>query len=185
MIETTEVRDEFQTPEVAQEKTQTLSFLRKRWPDQLIRFGTVGIINTVLDLFILNSLLWLFPTTNTLLVLLFNSLAYGIGAINSFLLNKYWTFRHRQPTTVGEVGRFTFTTLLGIGCNDSLIWLANILFRPLIGQDTLWMNASKLIAIAGTVFISYLGMRMWVFVKKPYQTTHSTYSSQQASTLNK
>ena len=144
------------------------SSLRKRWPNQFIRFGIVGILNTTLDLLILNSLLWLFPTTNTQLVLLFNSLAYSIGAINSFLLNKYWTFRQRRTTTMGEVGRFALTTLLGIGCNDCLIWLANILFRPFISQDTLWMNVSKLIAIAGTVFISYIGMRLWVFAKRSH-----------------
>ena len=30
----------------------------------------------------------------------------------------------------------------------------------------MWANAWKIVAIAGTVLISYLGMRLWVFVSK-------------------
>jgi putative flippase GtrA len=182
VIDTSEVYYNIELSGDTQDKKQMRPPLRKRWPDQLVRFGIVGILNTTLDLLILNSLLWLFPTTNTQLVLLFNSLAYGIGAINSFLLNKYWTFRQHRSITVGEVGRFALTTLLGIGCNDCLIWLANMLFRSFISQDTLWMNASKLIAIAGTVFISYIGMRLWVFAKRPHHTSWQAHLSQQTST---
>jgi putative flippase GtrA len=29
-----------------------------------------------------------------------------------------------------------------------------------------WANASKILAIAGTALISYVGMRLWVFVSK-------------------
>src|SRR5215467_878046 len=59
---------------------------------QLLRFGLVGGLNTLVDLLILNGLLWLFPTTSTLRLLFYSSLAFSMGAVNSFLLNKYWTF---------------------------------------------------------------------------------------------
>ena len=36
---------------------------RKRWMGQVIRFGLVGGLNTIVDLLILNMLLLLFPTT--------------------------------------------------------------------------------------------------------------------------
>jgi putative flippase GtrA len=54
--------------------------------------GLVGGLNTLVDLLILNGLLWLFPTTSSLTLLVYSSLAYSLGAVNSFLLNKYWTF---------------------------------------------------------------------------------------------
>src|SRR4051794_38968317 len=66
---------------------------------QILRFGLVGGVNTLVDLLVLNGLLLLFPTTRTLMLLAYNSLAYSIGAINSFLLNKHWTFGHWQKTT--------------------------------------------------------------------------------------
>ena len=149
---------------VEQVTTQLHVPLWIRWPGQLVRFGTVGGLNTVLDLLILNGLLWLFPTSNALTLVLFNSLAYAIGAINSFLLNKYWTFGHKKSSTWREVQRFVITTALGIACNDILLWCANRAFQPLIAHSSLWVNASKLVAIAGTVLVSYFGMRLWVFV---------------------
>lgn len=140
-------------------KRQRLA-LWKRWSGQFIRFSIVGGLNTSLDLLILNSLLWLFPTTNTILILLFNSFAYGLGAMNSFFFNKYWTFALRQKITWSEVMRFLITTLLGIVCSDTLIWLANNLFHPLISNWSLGINISKIVAIAGTFCISYLGMHL-------------------------
>ncbi len=131
---------------------------------QFARFGLVGGLNTLIDLLILNGLLWLFPTRSTGLLLVFNSIAYSVGAINSFLLNKYWTFRAAGRAQPREVGRFALTTLAGIACNTLILWVMSSLLHPVLLSAVLWANASKLIAIGGTVLISYLGMRLWVFV---------------------
>ncbi len=133
---------------------------------QLLRFGLVGGLNTLVDLLILNGLLLLFPTTSTLMLLIYSSLAFSLGAVNSFLLNKYWTFGSRQKTTRGEVVRFVMTTLCGIGWSTIILWLASNVLHPFLINTTLWANASKVIAIAGTALINYLGMRLWVFVSK-------------------
>src|SRR5713101_8411339 len=98
-------------------------FERGRLPRQALRFGLVGGLNTLVDLMILNGLLLLFPTTSTLMLLAYNSLAYSLGGVNSFLLNKYWTFGYRQRTTRRELIRFTLTTLCGIGWSNSILWL--------------------------------------------------------------
>jgi putative flippase GtrA len=139
---------------------------RFRLPWQVLRFGLVGGLNTLVDLLILNGLLWLFPTTSSLMLLAYNSLAYSLGAVNSFLLNKYWTFGQKQRTTRRELARFTLTTLCGIGWSTSIIWLASNALHPLLVNPTVWANASKVIAIGGTALISYLGMRLWVFVSQ-------------------
>jgi putative flippase GtrA len=133
---------------------------------QVLRFGVAGGLNTLVDVLILNGLLWFFPTTSTLILLAYNSLAYSIGAINSFLLNKYWTFGQRQRTTRAELVRFTLITLCGIGWSSSILWLAGLALYSFLANATVWANASKLVAIAGTALISYLGMRLWVFVSK-------------------
>jgi len=137
---------------------------------QVMRFGMVGGLNTALDLLIFNAFLLLFPTKDTFMLLVYNSTAYALGGINSFILNKYRTFRHNQKTTRQEVLRFIVTTLLGIACNDLIIWLISFVSHPLIADARLWANVSKICAIFGTVLISYVGMRLWVFVK-PAQTT--------------
>ncbi|HLJ36227.1 MAG TPA: glycosyltransferase [Ktedonobacteraceae bacterium] len=149
---------------------------------QLLRFSLVGGLNTLVDLVILNGLLWLFPTTSTLTLLAYNSLAYSLGAVNSFLLNKYWTFGQKQKTTRSELARFTLTTLFGIAWSTLILWLASLVLHPFLVNTTVWANASKVIAIAGTSLISYLGMRLWVFVRSPQKMESAAYiASQKAS----
>lgn len=135
------------------------------WLKQLLRFGLVGGLNTLLDILILNTLLLLFPTTSTTTLLVYNALAFSLGAVNSFLLNKYWTFGHRQSTTLNELSRFTMTTLCGIGWSSLVLWLASSMLHPLVLNATLWANAAKIVSVASSALLSYLGMRLWVFVR--------------------
>ncbi len=150
--------------------TQPLAMHRRSWRSlfwQILRFGLVGGVNTGIDLLMFNGLLWLWPTQNTTSLLAYNSFAYAFGAINSFILNKYWTFQNMRRTTYGEVVRFALTTFCGILCNDGILWVAGNFLHPVMINATLWANASKVLAISGTFMISYLGMRLWVFAKQP------------------
>jgi len=126
-------------------------------------------------------LLLLFPTNSARMILIFGAIAYSIGAVNSFLLNKYWTFGYRQRTSWREVARFFVTTLLGIGWSSIILWLASNALQPLLINPTIWANASKVIAICGTVLINYLGMSLWVFVSK----ARMEYSQSNAPALMK
>ncbi|HLZ61731.1 MAG TPA: glycosyltransferase [Ktedonosporobacter sp.] len=140
------------------------------WPAlfwQIVRFGIVGTLNASIDLLALNILLFFFATRNTNLLLLYNVLAYSLGAVNSYLLNKYWTFRRQKVLMSGELLRFTIVNLIGILCNSLLLWVAALLLHPLIANTLLWANAAKIIALLGTAVISYLGMRLWVFASVP------------------
>ncbi|HVB20542.1 MAG TPA: GtrA family protein, partial [Ktedonobacteraceae bacterium] len=99
---------------------------------QVLRFSLVGGLNTLVDLGILNSLLWLFPTNSTLTLLAYNSLAYSLGAVNSFLLNKYWTFGQKRKTTRKELTCFVLTTLCGIAWSTLILWLASLVLHPIL-----------------------------------------------------
>jgi len=134
---------------------------------QFVRFGMVGILNTLIDVLALNILLWQFPTHNANLLLIYNSLAYTLGALNSFCLNKYWTFKRKRSTTGGEVVRFAIINVIGIACNDITIWVVARILHPLISSNILWANISKLSAISVTLLVSYFGMRLWVFANAP------------------
>jgi len=150
-----------------QENKDTSAPCRSNIPGQFLRFALVGGLNTGIDLLVLNGLLWVLPTQNALLLLLYNSFAYVTGAVNSFFLNKYWTFGRRQKTSRSELLRFAAATLAGVACSNTIIWLVSAYFHPLIANATLWANVSKLFAISGTVLISFLCMRLWVFVHHP------------------
>ena len=136
---------------------------------QIARFVIVGICNTGIDIAIFNLLIFLFPANNTNLLLLFNSIAFVLGAINSFLLNKYWTFRRKRTIRGSELLRFTVINMIGILCNDAIIWLVARLLHPSITNPLLWANSAKLCAVLVTCFVTYFGMRLWVFAERHYQ----------------
>ncbi len=141
---------------------------------QLLRFGLVGCVNTLIDVLLLNCLLWIWPVQhNTALLLLANSFAYAFGALNSFVLNRYWTFQRSGRITLREVERFSLTTVVALVCNDLFLWLLNGALHPSQISPALWTNISKVGAIGCTVLISYLGMRLWVFVQSSRETSLS------------
>lgn len=160
-------------PTVSREKREGLASL---W--QIVHFGMVGILNTVIDVFTLNLLLWFFPTQNANFLLVYNSVAFLFGALNSFWLNKYWTFQQKHQATGSEIVRFALINTLGILCNDSLLWITAGLLHPVIGNGFLWANLSKLVAVVGTSVVTYLGMKFWVFASMPQeQWKRSEHSS--------
>jgi len=130
---------------------------------QIIRFAIVGGANTVIDVLTLNLLLLCFPTRNTGLLVIFNSLAYTLGAFNSYVLNKYWTFRSAKTAKRREIIRFAIVNVFGIVCNNGLVWLAAATLHPFITNTLLWANSAKLVAVIGTSTLTYFGMRLWVF----------------------
>lgn len=133
---------------------------------QIVRFCVVGGLNTFIDILAFNVLVWGLPTQNPTLLIGYNSFAYLIGAVNSFCWNKLWTFKHRSKVTRSQLIRFALVTALGIVCNDTFLWLATTLLTSLSLKSFLWTNVAKVSAIAGSVAVSYLGMRFSVFHKK-------------------
>ena len=134
---------------------------------QFLRYCLVGGANTIVDLLVLNILLWRIPTHNVQTLVLYNSLAYTSGAVSSFFLNKYWTFRRKQRVTSRELVRFAISLLLEVIYSSVLIWLAGKALQPFIVNPTLWGNASKLIAVVIGTVISYSFMRFWTFAGGP------------------
>ena len=147
--------------------------MRNRTIWQFVRFALVGCLNTTIDLLVLNCLLWLWPGQNIARLLLFNTIAYACGALNSFALNRYWTFQREGPPNAREAARFLLTTLAAIACNDLILWFMGKILPLARLNVTLWANSSKVAAIGGTILISYLGMRLWVFVQSSHEKRES------------
>jgi putative flippase GtrA len=138
---------------------------------QLLRFCIVGGLNTFVDVLAFNLLVWGLPTHDSGLLVVYNSLAFTIGAVNSFCWNKLWTFKQRSSATNGQVTRFVLVTSLGIICNDAFLWLATTILNSLSLSGFLWVNVAKISAIAGSVGVSYIGMRFSVFTKNEHDET--------------
>jgi len=153
---------------------------------QFLRYCLVGGVNTAIDLLTLNILLWRFPTNNVQVLVVYNSFAYSSGAVSSFFLNKYWTFRHKQRTTRREVVRFAIILLFEVLYSNGLVWLAGKALQPVIANPMIWGNTSKLLAVAVGAVITYIFMRFWTFASGPQnqakqqETAHQTASESTA-----
>ena len=162
-IETKEVQASTRTQDAKIRRFQVWS--STCW--QFLRYCLVGGVNTFIDLLMLNVFLWRLPTHNAQVLVLYNSVAYTSGAVSSFFLNKYWTFRRKQRPTWREVRRFVISLCFEVLDSNGLVWLAGKALQPIITNVTLWGNATKLLTVAGGAIISYTCMRFWTFAGVP------------------
>lgn len=128
--------------------------LRERLADlwQLGKFSLVGVANTAIDfgMFMLlhGRMGFAYPASQVI--------SYSLGMTNSYLWNKFWTFRSRKPIHLFEVVRFVLVNLASLAV--ALVLLA--LFRG--GRQ--WGPAeSKAIATLGSLLVNFLGNKLWVF----------------------
>ncbi|MDL4839796.1 GtrA family protein [Aquibacillus rhizosphaerae] len=60
---------------------------------EYLSYSIIGIICAALDIGVLNGLLYFFPTEQTSLLTLYNSLAYTVAILNSYIWNTRYTFK--------------------------------------------------------------------------------------------
>jgi putative flippase GtrA len=78
---------------------------------ELAKFGTVGFLSFLVDLAIFNALLAVMDKPLTAKVI-----STVIAATNAFFLNRHWSFRHRERTTVRrEYALFFVLNAVGLG----------------------------------------------------------------------
>ena len=138
---------------------------RDRITGQAARFITVGFLNTAVDLGVFY-LLMLIPDMNDVVA---KAVSYFLGICNSFLWNKYWTFRDGgQPASIGQYSVFLLASLGGLLINTVLLYLIVEFFSPAAWHGSmLWMNVAKLMATAGHPAWNFCFYRWVVFRLQP------------------
>lgn len=86
---------------------------------ELAKFGTVGFISLLVDLLVFNVALVVMPDRP----LTAKVLSTIVSATNAFVLNRIWSFKHRQRTTVRREYSL-FIVLNAVGLGISLLCLA-------------------------------------------------------------
>ncbi|MBQ3552391.1 MAG: GtrA family protein [Clostridia bacterium] len=109
---------------------------------QLIKFGLVGILNTLIDTVIslvLNGVLgWYYPA---------KIIGYCAGVLNSYLLNSNWTFRAERKKDAREIISFLIVNLVVLGISLGLMKL----FRDALLLDAWWMSLGLPAWITGII----------------------------------
>ena len=134
----------------------------KRNIKQIISFGTIGVINTIVGttvMFLLYNLVnagyWISSAAN-----------YVVGSICSYLLNKRFTFEVKE-TSIGQIIKFIINILicylLAYGIAQKLVYLLlddSDMSTKAIG------NIAMVIGMMLFVSLNFLGQKFFVFNKK-------------------
>ena len=153
-------------PKAVKGKMSTTIHSQKQTTRKVMRFALVGIINTLVDIIILNVLLWQFPTAETATILMYNAIACALAAVNSFVLNRVWTFRYKEKITISLLTRFAGVSLLSLLGNTAILWLLIQMLPPSWTGAGPGATALKGLVAAAMMFLSFIGQSTLVFVKK-------------------
>lgn len=142
--------------------------MNKKLINQIVKFAIVGVVNTVVDLYVLNVLI---GATNSgrsgWLYALFQGIAFIAALINSYYMNKYWTFSGQGTSNRAiEVSEFTIISIIGFLLNVGSASLVATFVPPIIVSAALWPSAAALVGTAVGLVWNFLGYKFVVFEKK-------------------
>ncbi len=131
------------------------------------KFSAVGLSNAAVDIGVLNLFLWLQPTREVYLLVIFNGIALVLANANSYVWNTLWTFRGRAEHDLRQGVLFALQALVNIGISNTLFWA---LIHPLIVNTEiptyLVGNVAKIASVLVASTISFFILRYVVFSRK-------------------
>ena len=138
-----------------------MKYIKNRFPKRFVKFSIVGAINFSIDFFILNLLSFITGVNKGIFVAGFSGVSFLIANINSYYLNKKWTFKNSNNGS--NYKAFLVVSILGIAINISIIYVSTTLIQQNYFSDIIWLNISKIIATGLVMFFNYLGYKKFVF----------------------
>jgi putative flippase GtrA len=128
---------------------------------KLLKFLAVGATNTLIDFAILNLLVQVVH----LALLPANSISFSIAVINSYLLNKYWTFQDKKPIYLTQFSLFFIISLVGLGLSNLMMHFGSRAIAFLLPDLTFtWQyNLAKIASAAVVLIWNFGAYQYWVF----------------------
>jgi len=138
---------------------------------QASKFVLVGIINTLIDLGILNLLIFITNIASGPWYSVFKGTSFIVAVINSYFMNKFWTFKSLGQDNKGKEF-LQFLTVSAIGFTINVLaasLVVNIIsgYFPIPGISAkLWANIGALTATCCAMAWNFIGYKFLVFKKK-------------------
>jgi putative flippase GtrA len=133
------------------------------------KFAVVGVLNSGVDFGILNLLMLITGVSSGAGFLAFKSVSVTSGVINSYLWNKYWTFKTSNSADARrEFMAFMVVTLIAVGVNVAgADVIVNVIGAPAGFSTKLWANIGAISGAGLTLFTNFFGYKFFVFKKPP------------------
>lgn len=131
---------------------------------QFLRYVVVGVANTATDFAIVNILAAATGSYSGLPIVLVNTAAAGTVIIQSFLLNKFWTFSTPGGALGIEFPKFVLVNAGAFVLNTAIVYgLTTHAALPLGLTPLLWVNVAKVTGLGANVVWNFLGFKLFVF----------------------
>lgn len=125
---------------------------------QLCKFAAVGCVNTFIDWAVYFTLIKIFPAESIFFYSAAKGFSYFCGIINSFFLNRCWTFKSDSTEHEGaRFVKFAAVNAVGLGINSASIYV----FLNLNLNHTVALFFATLFAFVFNFTLS----KLWVFRK--------------------
>lgn len=146
--------------------------LFQRFPiiEQFIKFALIGAMNTLVDLGILNLLMYVTGYTSGIHYSLLKAISFTCAVIFSYNLNKRWTFNDlSDEDRAKKFTQFLAISIIGAVINVSVATLVVTYVRPMINisflTPQLWGNIGALCGTAIGLIWNFIGYKFIVFKK--------------------
>lgn len=131
---------------------------------QFYKFVLVGVLNTLLDLTLLNVLIVVSGVSTGWHFSLFKGASFAAAVANSYIWNKFWTFRSAEKGGARELIQFLLVSAAGLGINvGSASLLVNVIGAKGGISPQLWANIAALGAIVFSTVWNFIGYKFFVF----------------------
>lgn len=144
-------------------------FFRGHVFHKMTKFLIVGVLNTGIDFFIFNTLIVATGADTGAPVALFKSISFICALVNSYELNRLWTFDDASggKRSKAEFIRFTVITVIGFFVNVGTTFALVAAFRAPLGLSQIrWDNVAAAAATALNLVWNFIGYKMFVFTSK-------------------
>lgn len=143
--------------------------LFEKWLPTLYQFGkfaAVGVMNTFVDIGVLNLEILAFGTPAAWPYRIMKAVSFLAGTTNSFFWNKFWTFDSREPANPAQTIKFYGIAVVGFFLNVTLAsWVFSGIMRPATISPALWANIAALAGVGAAFLWNFVGYKFWVFKK--------------------
>lgn len=119
-----------------------------------IKFGIVGVSNTLINWFI-------FFVLNNIGInyIIANIIAYSIATSNSYIWNSLWVFKYKGKSKLRTTVKFIILNIIGLGINTLILYV-------LVDMFNLEKMISVIIATIIVMILNYFINKFWVFKKE-------------------
>lgn len=134
----------------------------KLWK-QILKFGITGVVNTLIDFGLFNLFMLITGIYKGWPIFLFSAFSVAAAILNSYFMNRKWTFDSQQERVASEMGRFLLVSIVGMLINSLMATGVTALGTWAPVSIYLLPNIGKGMGAVLSATWNFLAYRYWVF----------------------